>query len=100
MAVAGVTDASVFVRLTGDCVLLDPNIIGEVIKLREIRGATMLTNTQPPSFPMDKTLRYHAGELWKAPIGKQREELTEILVTRFMVRIVIGFMLLIWSARS
>src|SRR5882672_8460409 len=50
-------------------------------------------------FPMEKIPRYSRGELWKAPIGKQREELTEILLHASWLAIVIGFMLLIWSAR-
>jgi len=34
-------------------------------------------------------LRYSRGELWKAPIGKQREELTEILLLASWFAIVI-----------
>src|SRR5258707_8566005 len=43
--------------------------------------------------------RYSRGQLWKVPIGKQLEELTEILLLASWFVTVIAFLLLIWSAR-
>lgn len=49
--VAEETGADILVRTTGDCPLLDPQVIREVIKLREMTGADYATNTDPPTYP-------------------------------------------------
>lgn len=49
--VAEETGADVLVRLTGDCPFHDPQVIREVIKLREMTGADYATNTDPPTYP-------------------------------------------------
>jgi len=49
--VAEETNADVLVRLTGDCPFHDPQVIREVIKLREMTGADYATNTDPPTYP-------------------------------------------------
>src|SRR5512143_188144 len=43
--------ADIVLRFTADCPLLDPNVISEVIKLREMTGADYATNTDPPTYP-------------------------------------------------
>lgn len=45
------TGADVIVRLTGDCPLLDPMVIGEVIQLRKMKDVMYATNTDPPTYP-------------------------------------------------
>lgn len=45
------THADIIVRLTSDCPFLDPAVIGEVIKLREIKGVEYATNTDPATYP-------------------------------------------------
>jgi glutamate-1-semialdehyde 2,1-aminomutase/spore coat polysaccharide biosynthesis protein SpsF len=44
-------EADVVLRLTCDCPFLDPAVIGEVIKLREITGSDYASNVDPPSYP-------------------------------------------------
>lgn len=51
MGAAEQTDADVIVRLTGDCPLLDPMVIGEVIQLRKMKDVMYATNTDPPTYP-------------------------------------------------
>lgn len=43
--------ASIVVRITGDCPLIDPDLIDAVIALRAETGADFATNTDPPMFP-------------------------------------------------
>lgn len=43
--------ADIVLRLTCDCPFLDPLVISEVIKLREMTGADYATNTDPPTWP-------------------------------------------------
>lgn len=49
--VAQTTGADVLVRLTGDCPFHDPQVIREVIKLREMTGADYASNIDPPTYP-------------------------------------------------
>src|SRR5882672_8460408 len=83
---ANQTNADIIVRLTCDCPLLDPNVIGEVIKLREMRGVQYATNTDPASFPDgEDTEVFTRGTLEsanrEATRGTDRDT-----VTRFMAR--------------
>ena len=44
-------DCETVVRLTGDCPLVDPEIIDQVIALRLQTGAEYASNVSPPTFP-------------------------------------------------
>ena len=43
--------ADIILRLTADCPFLDPAVISEVIKLREITNASYASNIDPPTYP-------------------------------------------------
>lgn len=49
--VAEETNADVLVRLTADCPYHDPQVIREVIKLREMTGSDYASNIDPPTYP-------------------------------------------------
>lgn len=44
-------DANIIVRLTGDCPFLDPDVIDEVLLLRERESADYASNVDPPTWP-------------------------------------------------
>ncbi|MBU1567019.1 MAG: aminotransferase class III-fold pyridoxal phosphate-dependent enzyme [Proteobacteria bacterium] len=44
-------EAEVVVRITGDCPLIDPKIVDEVIDLYYSQNVDYATNTNPPSYP-------------------------------------------------
>lgn len=44
-------DADVVIRVTCDCPFLDPSVIAEVIKLRDMTNADYASNVDPPSYP-------------------------------------------------
>lgn len=86
LAALDATNADVIVRLTGDCPFLDPTVIGEVIKLREMKGAAYATNTDPPTFPDGLDVEVFTKD---ALIVANREAVRATdrdTVTRFMVR--------------
>ncbi len=51
MGCANATNGDVFLRLTGDCPFLDPQVIGEVVRLQWETGAAFCTNVSPRTFP-------------------------------------------------
>jgi len=49
--VQAVQQADVIVRMTGDCPLADPQVIGDLVALRAANGADYASNVEPRSFP-------------------------------------------------
>jgi glutamate-1-semialdehyde 2,1-aminomutase len=43
--------ADVVVRITGDCPLIDPTVIGQTIRLRAAAGVDYASNVDPPTWP-------------------------------------------------
>lgn len=50
-AAAQQVGATVIMRVTSDCPLIDPQVCGEVLSLRAQHGADYATNNMPPTFP-------------------------------------------------
>jgi spore coat polysaccharide biosynthesis protein SpsF len=48
---ARILDASVILRVTADCPLLDPKVCGDVLAARATAGADFASNNMPPSWP-------------------------------------------------
>jgi glutamate-1-semialdehyde aminotransferase/spore coat polysaccharide biosynthesis protein SpsF (cytidylyltransferase family) len=52
--ISGVADSSpdnIFLRLTGDCPFLDPQVIGGVVRLMQQTGASFCSNISPRTYP-------------------------------------------------
>jgi len=48
---ANASGADVLLRITGDCPLLDPQVIGAVVRLQKQTGAAYCSNVSPRSYP-------------------------------------------------
>jgi glutamate-1-semialdehyde 2,1-aminomutase len=50
--------ADIVVRITGDCPLVDPELVDECIRQSRSNGVDYFSNTQPPTFPdgLDKII--------------------------------------------
>jgi glutamate-1-semialdehyde 2,1-aminomutase len=79
-------NADIIVRLTGDCPFLDPRVIGEVIKLREMKNADYATNTDPPSYPDGLDVEVFTRAILEASNKEAIRRTDRDTVTRFMVR--------------
>jgi glutamate-1-semialdehyde 2,1-aminomutase/spore coat polysaccharide biosynthesis protein SpsF len=51
LGAARAVDATIVMRVTSDCPLIDPQICGEVLALREREGADYAANNLPRSYP-------------------------------------------------
>lgn len=72
------------VRLTGDCPLIDPSLIDQVIALHKMGGYDYTSNVHPPTFPdgLDvEVMTWRAAEeAWKkATLKSEREHVTPFL---------------------
>lgn len=62
--------ASEIVRLTGDCPLIDPDVIDAVVSLRRSTQADYASNAEPPSFPDGLDVECFTVELLSRAIEK------------------------------
>jgi spore coat polysaccharide biosynthesis protein SpsF len=78
---AAAHQATEIVRLTGDCPLIDPSVIDEVVQARRTAGADYSSNIDPPTYPdgldveaftRDALLRAHS----EAHLSSEREHVT------------------------
>jgi len=79
-------DADVIVRLTGDCPLLDPRVIEEVIQLRKMRNVEYATNTDPPTYPDGLDCEVFTRAALESSHREATRGTDRDTVTRFMVR--------------
>jgi glutamate-1-semialdehyde 2,1-aminomutase len=86
MTAVQATNADIIVRLTADCPFLDPNVIGEVIKLRQIRGAEYAINTDPPTYPDGLDVEVFTRAALESSNREATRGTDRDTVTRFMVR--------------
>jgi len=75
---------NVIIRLTGDCPLIDPKIIDEVIVFFEKNNFDYASNVNPPSFPdgMDVEVFTRAAlakSVEQAKLGSEREHITQFM---------------------
>ena len=80
------TQADVIVRLTSDCPFLDPNVIGEVIKLREMKDVAYATNTDPPTYPDGLDVEVFTKEALEQAHREATRATDRDTVTRWIVR--------------
>jgi glutamate-1-semialdehyde 2,1-aminomutase/spore coat polysaccharide biosynthesis protein SpsF len=76
----------ILVRLTGDCPFLDPRVIDEVIKLREMTNADYATNTNPPSYPDGLDVEVMTLRALRAAHEEATRPTDRDTVTRWIVR--------------
>ncbi len=48
---AKTSGADIVVRLTADCPFLDPQVVGQTVRLRAVTGAAYASNVDPPTWP-------------------------------------------------
>ena len=86
LGAAEYTNADIIVRLTSDCPFLDANIIGETIKLREMKGVDYATNTDPPTYPDGLDVEVFTVDALKRAASAATRGSDRDTVTRYMVR--------------
>jgi len=78
--------ADLLLRLTADCCYLDPQIIGEVIRLRKVTGAQYASNIDPPTWPDGLDVEIFSRELLETAHKEATRGTDRDCVTRFMAR--------------
>lgn len=73
-------------RLTGDCPFHDPQVIGEVIRLRKTAGAQYASNIDPPTWPDGLDVEIFSRELLEIAHKEAMRGSDRDCVTRFMAR--------------
>src|SRR6266478_4702347 len=79
-------DADIIVRLTGDCPLLDPRVITEVIQRRTRKDVMCATNTDPPTYPDGLDVEVFTRDALEIAHREATRGSDRDTVTRFMVR--------------
>jgi glutamate-1-semialdehyde 2,1-aminomutase len=86
MGVAEYYHADFLLRLTGDCPFHDPQVIGEVIRLRKVAGAQYASNIDPPTWPDGLDVEIFSRELLEVAHKEAIRGSDRDCVTRFMAR--------------
>jgi glutamate-1-semialdehyde 2,1-aminomutase len=79
-------DADIVLRLTCDCPFLDPQVIGEVVKLRSLTNADYASNIDPPSYPDGLDVECFTFKALKAAWEEATRSTDRDCVTQFIVR--------------
>jgi len=86
MLVSDHFNPDVLLRLTGDCPFHDPQVIGEVIRLRKQAGASYASNIDPPTYPDGLDVEAFTRELLEIAHREAVRASDRDCVTRFMAR--------------
>ena len=78
--------ADIILRLTCDCPFLDPVVIGEVIKLREVTNADYASNVDPPSYPDGLDVEVFTFDALKIAHGNATRASDRDTVTQYISR--------------
>lgn len=66
--------ATTFLRLTGDCPLIDPQLIDQVVELKRARGLDYASNIDPPGFADGMDIECFSREaLFRAHVQAQKQ---------------------------
>lgn len=77
-------DASVIVRITGDCPLIDPGVVDNVIRDFKAAGVDYASNISPPTFPDGLDTEVFSLEALEFAASKSTEPLDREHVTRYL----------------
>lgn len=83
---ADASSADIVLRLTADCPFLDPDVIAQVIKLRQLTGAEYATNTDPPTWPDGLDVEVFTVDTLKQAHKEAVRPTDRDCVTRWIVR--------------
>jgi spore coat polysaccharide biosynthesis protein SpsF (cytidylyltransferase family) len=83
---AKAAEADVVVRLTGDCPLLCPGVIGQTVMLQRLTGASYVSNVHPPTYPDGLDSEVFTAEALYAADREARLPSDRDTVTSFIFR--------------
>jgi glutamate-1-semialdehyde aminotransferase/spore coat polysaccharide biosynthesis protein SpsF (cytidylyltransferase family) len=78
--------AQVVLRLTCDCPFLDYNVIGEVVRLRQVKEAAYASNIDPPTYPDGLDVECFTFDALFAAYKEAKRPSDRDCVTQFIVR--------------
>jgi glutamate-1-semialdehyde 2,1-aminomutase/spore coat polysaccharide biosynthesis protein SpsF len=86
MKVVEVTNADYLLRATGDCPFLDPQVISEVIALRERGNFAYCSNVNPPTYPDGLDIECFSVKALEIAHRKTTNSTDRDTVTQYIVR--------------
>ena len=86
MVVADDIKPDVLIRLTGDCPFHDPQVIGEVVRLRKTTGAAYASNIDPPTWPDGLDVEVFTRQTLEIAHKEATRPSDRDCVTRYMAR--------------
>lgn len=79
-------EADVVLRLTCDCPFLDPNVVDQVIQLRQMTGADYCSNNWPPTWPDGLDTECFTFRALEAAWQEATRETDRDCVTQYIIR--------------